>query len=184
MKRDRLEEFILENRESFDDAIPSLKVWAGIDRNISARSARRISLWRGLRIAAAVIVLLLTGAVVGRYISESPSNEPIAALENIAPEFAETARYYEDQIDQKEKQLASFQQGDAVLEDIKQIDQTMQELREELLHAPKGQEEQIIQNLIKTYQTKVNILERVLERIQPNNNSQQPSKPAENEVSI
>lgn len=184
MQRDRFEEYILNNREAFDDAIPSLKVWAGIDRKMSERGARRIPLWQGLRVAAAVVVLLFTGAVVGRFLAERPNAEPIAALETIAPEYVETARYYQDQIDRKEQQLAGFQQSEAVLEDVKQIDQTMQELREELLRAPKGQEEQIIQNLIKTYQTKVNILERVLERIQPNNNSQQPLKPADNEVSI
>ena len=70
-----------------------------------------------------------------------------------------------------------------VLADLEQLDLTMQELRQELLRAPKGQEEQIIENLIRSYQTKVQILERVLERVQ---STQQPNtlKPLDNEVSI
>jgi len=30
MQRDVIENFVLDNREAFDDAIPSLKVWADI----------------------------------------------------------------------------------------------------------------------------------------------------------
>jgi hypothetical protein len=58
----------------------------------------------------------------------------------------------------------------------------MLELREELLNAPEGKEEEIINNLIKTYQTKVSILERVLERVQSTNHKKVNHN--ENEISI
>jgi len=183
MQRDSLEKFVLENREAFDDAIPSLKVWGEIDRSVNRREARRITLRRSLRIAAGVLFLLFAGALAGHYLSGLEEENPVAVLENVAPEYFEMAQYYEGEISSKEKQLAAYQQGETVLEDFAQLDEAMEELKEELLHAPKGQEEQIVENLIKNYQTKIQILERVLERIQSNTNQEQ-FKPADDEISI
>ena len=182
MQRDSLEKFIIENRESFDDAQPSLKVWSGIDKRLNERKARRITLWKGLRVAAAVIALLFIGGVAGHYLGSTANSEPVANLEEMAPEYAEMARYYEQEIDQRIQRLASYQQGETVLEDFEQMDQAMEELKRDLMNAPKGQEEQIIESLILTYQTKVQILERVLERIQTND--PKSLNPENDEISI
>ncbi len=183
MHRDSLERWIEDHRESFDDAVPSLKVWAEIDQRVSARRTRRMTVWRGLRVAAAVVALLFTGALAGLYLAGGP--EPTVALEAFSPEYAEMARFYESQIDQRVQQLAAYQQGEVVLEDFEQLDATMAELRQELLSAPAGKEEQILENLIRSYQTKVEILERVLDRIQqPAAEDRQLLKPANNEISI
>ena len=62
----------------------------------------------------------------------------------------------------------------------------MDELRLELEVAPRGAEEQIVTNLIRSYQIKVKILERVLERIGSDNPASQPEvkNKKSNEVSI
>lgn len=182
MQRDNLEKFILSHREEFDQAIPSLKVWADIDRELGHRRAKRITLWRVAQVAAAVAILLFSGALIGTYIASKSENTAIAALEELSPEYVEMQQYYEQQIDNQIRQLAHYQQGETVLEDIAQIDKAMEELKEDLLRAPQGQEQQIVENLIRTYQTKVQILERVLERIQ--NNNQETFKPEDDEISI
>lgn len=182
MHRDSLEKFILENRASFDEAIPSLSVWADIDKRLNVRQHRRITLWRSLRMAAAVAALLFIGGLGGYYLSNTGEREEVATIEERSPEYAEIARYYEQQIDEGIQQLARFQQGEAVSEDFQQIDKTMEELKRELQYAPKGQEEQIIENLIQSYQTKVQILERVLDRIQTN--KPQILNPEDDEISI
>jgi hypothetical protein len=182
MQRDNLEKFISSNREAFDKAIPNLKVWAEIDKALSRKGARRRTLWQNLRIAAAVLLLLFTGGIVGNYLAGTSFGDASVSLRDIDPEYAEMAQYYEKQIDDKVKQLASYEQGQVVLEDFEQLDKTMEELKEDLLRAPKGKEEQIIENLIRSYQTKVQILERVLERIQ--STDPQILKPEDNEVSI
>jgi len=167
MQRDSLERFIGENREAFEDAVPSLAVWARIDQQMSRRQSRRMTVWRGIRIAAAVAALLFIGAAAGQYLANTNAGKaPVAALEEMSPEYAEMARYYESRIDQHVQQLVNHQQGATVFEDLEQLDAAMEELRQELLTAPAGKEEQIIENLIRSYQTKVNILERVLERTQ------------------
>lgn len=182
MERDNLEKFILENREAFDNAYPNLKVWAEIDKTLEQKSAKKVNLRRILSIAASVVVLLVAGGLVGSYLSQPKAEDLQAMLENISPEYSEIEQHYSRQINQKYQQLVSNDNAGVVKDDFAQIDKVMQELKQELLDAPKGKEEQIIQNLIISYQTKIEILERVLERIQSTN--QKPLKSEDDEISI
>ena len=181
---DNLEKFIFENRESFDDAIPSLKVWASIDRAANKREARRIKLWKQMRVAAAVVALLIAGGVAGSYITQSSqANDAVAILQESSPEYFEMEQFFQQQIDDRVGQLTAYNPNDPVLEDLQQIDTAMKELKEELINAPKGNEEEIIENLIQNYQMKIAILERVLERIEFNSNTQK-SKTEDDEIII
>ena len=94
-------------------------------------------------------------------------------------------RYYESEIDRRIQQVASYRHGASVLQDIEQLDTAMEELRRELRSAPAGKEDEIVENLIRSYQTKIAILERVLERIETTSDENEPLiKPASNEISI
>jgi hypothetical protein len=182
MRRDNLEHFILTNREAFDMETPSARVWAGIDRAIHPRPARRIQIWRALRVAAAVVALLVCGASIGFFLSQSRGANTDVLVQAIAPEFLEMEAFFKQQVEQKMRQLTNYKQKDAIISDLQQIDKTVEELKAELFKAPRGKEEDIIQNLIQNYQTKILILERILERTQSTN--PQFFKPAENEISI
>ncbi|MCB0586881.1 MAG: hypothetical protein KDD06_16360 [Phaeodactylibacter sp.] len=178
MQRDYIEQFILDNRESFDSSVPGLKAWGEISHELDRRQSRRMTFWKVSRAAAAVVLLLACGAILGVYLSGSQMQQA-AQLEEIAPEYAEAEEYYKSQIDQKYQQLAAYHRDDFVEKDLARLDKVMQELREELLVAPKGKEEEIVKNLIQSYQAKVAILERVLDRLQEAN--PEMVKPAENE---
>lgn len=182
MQRDNLERFILNNRTDFDQEMPSLKVWAEIDKQMKGGGAKRVSLWRSVRIAAAVAALLFIGALAGTLVTKDPALTAEAKLQEIAPEFGEMERFYNQQIQQQFSRLANYQYEPTVLDDLEQVDDIMDELKQELANAPQGTEEKIIENLIKTYQTKVAILGRVLERIQSTN--RKDLKPEDNEISI
>jgi len=181
---DNLEKFIGEHRDSFDDAIPSLKVWAAIDRATNKREARRVQLWKSMKVAAAVVVLLLSGGIAGSYLSQSNSSaSAMAILNEAAPEYFEMEEYFQKEINQRVGQLVSYEPNSPVIKDLEQIDQAMEDLKKELAHAPKGQEAAIIENLIQNYQMKIAILERVLERIHYNSN-QENLKTKDDEISI
>lgn len=188
---DRLEKFVIRNRTEFDSEVPSLKVWAEIDKQLEQKSAKRITLWRSMRVAAAVVILLCAGSFIGNQMGDS-SNTMASSLGEIAPEYAELESYYNSQIDQKIKQLASYRHEVYVQEDLRQLDEIFTELRTELENAPKGAEKQIIQMMIDNYETKVSILERVLKKIQSTNPEAVEegaldsgnSKTEDNEVSI
>ncbi|GAB5551718.1 MAG: hypothetical protein Sapg2KO_13090 [Saprospiraceae bacterium] len=181
---DNLENFINQNRDAFDDAIPSLKVWAAVDRAANKKEARRIKLWKQLQIAATVAILLVAGGIGGSFLTQAgQSNNAMAILQETAPEYFEMERYFKTQIDERINQLVSYSPDDQVLKDLDQIDQAMLELKEELQDAPKGKEDEIIENLIQNYQMKVAILERVLERMQVNRPTKN-NKTEDDEISI
>ena len=169
MYQDNLERFVHENREAFDDRTPSQDVWAGIEASIGQNQARRIALWPVLRAVAAGLALLLTGAGIGSYFTLTQQN----SVAEISPEYTEMEQYYQQEISNKYRQLAAYDKEEMVKTDLQQLDQVMQELKDELAVAPRGKEEQIVENLIIGYQTKIQILERVLDRIQTNNQNKE-----------
>ena len=171
MKNDFLEQFIQEHREDFDQEIPGLNVWAKIDQTLDQQekhTAKRIKLWKGLRVAAAVVVLMVFSGLMGSYITQMHLGAP-DSLAQLSPEYAEMEQFYQQQIQEKYAQLVDYQQEEVVKPDLEQLDTIMEELKSELVDAPQGSEEQIIENLIQSYQTKIDILSRVLERIQVSN---------------
>lgn len=191
---DNLEQFISRDRESFDTGIPSLKVWSNINKDLSQRKAKRVTLWKSLKVAASVVILLIAGATMGSYLTKTSSGTHSSvpqivaeqqesqekAIEEIAPEFVKMEQVFNTEVDSRIQQLASYQHDNLVKEDLEQLDLAMEELKRELLKAPKGTEQQILDNLIESYKTKLAILERVLERVQTN----KPIKTSNNEVSI
>lgn len=177
---DNLEKFILENRESFDAAVPGLKVWSKIDQHLAKKPNPRVIWLKRFRIAAAAILLLTAGGVIGACIANA--SHKAKSLADISPEHAEMERYFKSQVQDKMAQLASYRQDTYVKPDIQELDTLYEQLKLELENAPEGAEEKIIQAMINNYQTKIDILEQVLEKVQttiPTN-----LKTEENEVSI
>ena len=180
MQRDVIENFVLDNREAFDDAIPSLKVWADIDRKLNKRSSSSpLTVQRFFKLAAAVAAILVVGGIGGSMLTRWQQADPVAIIEQVNPEYPELEQYYRQQISTKVQQLARFEPNGSFMADMKKMDQVMAELKEELCVAPKGQEEEIIATMIQTYQTKVAILERVLEQMRTS--KPQPKKTTSNE---
>lgn len=181
---DRLEEFINNNRAEFDDAIPSLKVWARLDKALEQQQDRKHSgPWKLMRVAAAVLVLLTLGGIGGLYLGKMQNSVSTEQVANISPEAAEAERYYTQQFQEKYQQLAKYSAVNNLESDFEQIDKATQELKKELLNVPKGNEEQVVRNLIQSYQLKLQLLERVLERVQAVQPTQQ-EKSQEHETGI
>lgn len=186
MKHNDLEQLIDEHRDEFDDAYPSLKLWANIEKELgdetqAEKRLRPVRPW--YQIAAAVLVLVTLGGIGGMYLGNQYQQQTNvqALIEKIAPEFAETEQYYNQRIDQEYAKFTSYVNDPHLDADLAQIDKAMVDLREELVDAPDGREEQIVQDLIDSYRLKLQILERVLEHIEkdnditPNNNSNETS---------
>lgn len=176
MQQNDLEKFIQDQRQDFDDAYPSLKLWANIEKELDQKEEldqpvpMRASKRPWYQIAAAVLILISVGGIGGMYLAQGqqPSAEELIA--QIAPEFGETEQYYSNKIQQQYAKLTTHTRDPEIDADLAQVDQAMAELRQELLTAPKGREEQLVQELIESYRLKLQILERILEHIEQTKN--------------
>jgi len=164
MQKDNLEQFISQNRTSFDKAAPSLKNWDAIEKKLDKKEAKRIPLWRFIRTTAAVFALLGIGAAMGVYFSGS-SNTVATTFGTISPEHAEMEEYFEAEIEKRTKQLASFNKDEFVYDDLVQLEDLLKDLEKELQETTKANNEHIIEAMIKNYQTRIDLLERVLKRV-------------------
>lgn len=177
---DQLEKYIHDNRSEFDTGVPSLKVWSEIDRELDQKPKTRVIWMKRLRAIAAVAVLTVTACAIGFNMGQSSAEN--RSLGDVSPEHAEMERYFQEQIQGNMAKLASYQQDGFVRADFQELDVIYEELKRELESAPSGNEDQVIEAMIKNYQTKIDILERVLEKVQTT--GQTNLKTEEHEVSI
>ncbi len=179
---DQLEKFIRENRTAFDTEVPSLRVWANINKQIDKRPQPKIIWMRRLRSIAAIAILAVTACVIG--FKMGTASAEARSLADISPEHAEMERFFNKQIEEKMVKLASYEQDGFVKADFQELDVIYEELQQELEKIPAGtiNEDRVIQAMISNYQTKIDILEQVLEKVQTT--GQTNLKTEENEVSI
>jgi len=174
IKMDNLEQFIRDNREEFDTKVPSLKIWAELDKQLPPAPqkqlvAKRISIRRFLSIAAAVTLLVGFGIGIGFSLSPNANNEAIT-LSDLSPEYAEVEQYYSTQVNSQLAKLASYQATTPEMQaDLAELDQWVQDLQKELSIVPKSKEEAVVNDIIDLYKTKVAILEKFLDSIQSSN---------------
>ena len=168
-----VENFVRANRADFDTEIPNLKIWAAIDKAVNrtadetAEKRLVYRQWFG-RIAAA-IALLIVGASGGFYLKTKQEARAIAqTVEQIAPDFRQTERFYKQKVQAELVKLASFQPetDPSVLADLKQIDDVQKELKQELDDAPVSARAEIVKRMIDNYKIKLGILERVLQHLE------------------
>ena len=162
-----VEAFIEDNKADFDTEIPNLKIWAQIDKTINRTAERRHILRVWFLRSAAAIALLIIGATAGVFMMGKRADTLVEKqLEQLAPNFQKTEKYYNQQVQAKLTQLASYENTDpSVLSDLKQIDMVQEELKAELENAPTSTREEIVRRVIDNYKIKIGILERVLEQI-------------------
>jgi len=153
-----IKQFIQNNRPAFDSEVPPAFVWENVEKNLPRK---RIHMYRVLRMAAAVLLILGMGIVIGRFAAQPSKTE--LALSDISNEYAELENFYTQKINQKISLLKNQQLDERALSDIKELEQEFETLKRDL-NASNAQDEQIIQAMIENYRTKIDLLERVLSR--------------------
>lgn len=178
---DPLESFIRTNRDAFDAEAPDLRVWASIEQAVPAQTAKVVHVrWQHYLLrSAAAIALLVSGITIGIWYSGNNNGQPSMAMSDLSSEYAELEQYYQRDISTKKNKLTRYASysDKIVLDDLRQMDNAMHELREELANVPPGNREQVVRAMIENYQAKAAILERVLQHLehQQQTENQQPA---------
>jgi|AntRauTorckE5430_2_1112549.scaffolds.fasta_scaffold07232_2 hypothetical protein len=217
MPTDKLEDFILDNREAFDDDVPAPKLWDHIEAAIDAdgdengpfelfvannRAAfddrtpppriegalfaaldeqggnlragatplpplralggRRHTL-RVLGIAASFLLLLFAAFAIGNNQGYRAAEDDLVAdqLRQISPELAETETYFRNEIAAQFTKVELINDDPQLRKDLAAIDVAAEGIRADLLEVPTSQRAALVDKLIETYRTKLNILLRI-----------------------
>lgn len=169
MNHDKLEQFVLDSRDDFDDLSPSPESWDKIQTNI--KPVRRIN-WTAtmLRIAAAVVIFVASYIFIDYnfYSNADAELQAEASLEdayNNIPVLVEARAYYSSHILTMENELVNLAGQDSpITKDIKtefeELDQVFTELKADL--NDDAANEEIVEAMIQNYRIKVQILEEIL----------------------
>lgn len=193
--QDDFEKFVRKNREEFDFKEPNIDLWANIEQQLNEKGEEKKSPLRAIvsdkstsirrkmlryaSVAAVGLLLLTVGGVIGsQWSGGNYSNEPVAeiSLGEVSDEYAELENYYSQQVSMNIEKLKKYNFDENILEDIAELDVAFQELKRELGDTQVMSDEEIIHAMIENYQMKINILERVLERIPSKENNEKEEK--------
>jgi hypothetical protein len=176
MKRDRLEQFIAENRDQFDLYDPGDKVWRDINSRIQKRrKLPRLNtiLWR----AAAVIIIFAASFLLQEYLQRhhiliGNREKQIQSVE--IPELYEAEIYYARLVDDKIREIEPLLKDHPGLSgelenDLAELDSIYAALRSDLVDNIANDE--VVEAMIQNYRLKLDILEDLLEYLQETSNS-------------
>lgn len=191
-----LEHFIKENRDDFNTADPSPKIWDEIEKKISGKPTEtpvRFMKKKWWAVAAAAVVIVSIAVV---YIMLQQSNANITTAQNtkdtstekreirefdiaaIDPGYAKQVAQFSGLIEEKQKELQLIQTDQPSLyeqfsDDIKRLDSTYHLLKHELPVNPN--KEELLQAMIYNLQLQINLLNQQLNVIQKIKESQSKS---------
>lgn len=169
----RLEDFINENREAFDDELPPAKVWKGVEAGVPVTQPKVVQLTPLLKwIVAASLLLVIT--TVGFFIVHKPVNTDVAVAANagtstditaIAPEAAPEVNQFAKLIALKQEELKTLAKEQPELyqkftTDITQLDSSYRDLKNQLSIAPN--KEMLIEAMVQNLQLQLNVLNQQL----------------------
>ena len=196
MKKDKLERFVRDNHEAFDDKEPSLDLWkrleAGLDKssldkpqpeqtglstaspflhvhkNRSLAEGRQIG-WPNLdwRVAASIAVLLLAGCFFYMNQRYGVTHQP--EIVAASPTYAKEVVHYTQLIDDKRAELKQMTEGNPALyqEFATDLDRLEKSYQSLRADLPKNpNQEVLIQAMIQNLQLQINLLNEQLRVIQ------------------
>jgi hypothetical protein len=182
---DKLEKFVRENRQAFDTETAKDFIWEGIEAKLNEQAeskgitkvvSLRSRIYRYAKVAAIGLVLLTIGGFLGSYWTVQ-NQEKQFSFGVINEEYQELETFYAAQVNLQLNRLRKYRLDESLMEDIEELDASFEELQKELkIQGVEADNEEIINAMIDNYQSKIEILERVLSRLERENKNQQSVK--------
>ena len=187
MKTDKLEKFIIDNRNEFDDLEPNPAIWDKIQK----KEPKTIELnWtRILLRVAAVVVIFVSSYIFFDYTGKLNNNQELAKTrlenfegESIYEDLMEAEFYYSSQIEQRKEEFYHLAGNTSPLRndiniELSELDNIFRELKEDL--NDNANNEEVVVAMIQNYRLKLEILEDILMQLEP---AKENTKNNENEI--
>jgi len=189
MKTDKLEKFVIDNRNDFDDLEPSPAIWDKIQK----KEPKKLELnWTRILVrAAAVVVIFVSSYIFIDFINKQNTDIVFAETETMDPEDAliyqdlrEAEFYYSSMIEQRKEEFYHLAGNNSPLRndinmELSELDNIFRELKEDL--NDNADNEEVVVAMILNYRLKLEILEEILLQLEP---AKDNTKKDENEIVI
>jgi len=173
MQPDRLEEFILDNREQFDHLEPRPEIWDRIEK----RKAPVLGIgWRSVIWRAAAVVIIFFSSYIFFRLTDKDPVQPSGTLypesmEDQSPlvnDLKEAEIYYTSQIEFMKAEALRLSDGDPSVREIintemVDLDKVFKELKNDL--KDNTDNEEVIEAMIQNYRIKLEVLEEILSQL-------------------
>ncbi|OCX50948.1 hypothetical protein BEL04_19705 [Mucilaginibacter sp. PPCGB 2223] len=186
----RLENFIKNNKQEFDELEPDFDLWNKIEQGLNVkeaaipkREAKTFTLGFVLRVAAIVFVVMTIGFVF--YVKNQNSGKATPTTEiakAINPEYAQQQQHYASLVANKRSELKTLAKADPELYkefsgEIAKMDSTYKKLNNDLATSPN--QESVLRAMIRNLQIQTEVLNQQLQVIEQFN---QMKKEQQNEI--
>jgi hypothetical protein len=166
MSENSFEDFVRQHRQEFEEAGPGPRVWAQLEEQLVPRKKNRVIQMMGRHWlkAAAILVLVVNSVMIYQFLQMKKSQHLI----NVSPEMQEAKSYYTTQIEQRLETIRSYPPAVLGLDSVgrKELElrnETYQMLEAELIQNPGN--ERIKAAMVRYYQMKLDLLEKILEEL-------------------
>ncbi len=170
----KVEKFIGDNRNEFDDAVPSGKVWENIAAGFAEKQKKKTLLTPFYKwsIAAALLItagitifLMLNNKKPGTDIATATKNDSATDINIATPEFAPELNEFAKLVVLKQEELKALAPEQPELyhkfaTDINQLDSSYKSLKNQLNVSPNR--EMLIEAMIQNLQLQLNVLNQQL----------------------
>jgi hypothetical protein len=179
MSPDKLEKYILDHRDQFDDQEPDPAIWDRVDTRKAP--VFRIN-WKDVAWKAAAVAAIFVASYYFHdfMASRNQSSQNLMSQKNedaspMVNELIEAEAYYSSQIDQKKDEVfrltASHPEVRHEIDmEMGDLDRVFSELKDDL--KDNADNEEVIEAMIQNYRLKLDILEEMLLQLKQSNNSQ------------
>ncbi len=165
---DKLEKFIRENREEFDNKLPGDKSWDDIVNRMNRQKAKTIPITQWMWKAASIVLLAaVIGLLIERYVHDRNSVNAVPVNPRLT-ELKQVESYYSTLISEKREEIQAYLKKDpdfrkSFNHDINQLDSMYSQLKTEL---SKSYSEKIVDAMIVNLQLRIKILNEQLNILQ------------------
>lgn len=182
--KDRLEDFIKENKKDFDQFEPPLSLWDKIEKQLDekqmamssapVKKEKLIRLSFLLKMAATIAIVACAGLWVYQY-----QYKQSVDLSKIDPQLAKQQIHYASLIEMKRNELKSIEKEEPQLynefsSEIKKMDASYQKLKSDLPASPN--QEETVKAMIQNLQIQTELLNQQLNIIQQINKVKKEQK--------
>jgi hypothetical protein len=166
MPESSFEDFVRQHRPDFEEAGPRPGVWAQLEKELAPRKRSKVIQLIGhhwLK-AAAVLVLVVNGVMIFQFLQMKKAQH----LTNVSPEMQEAKMYYTTQIEQRLETIRNYPAtvlglDSAARKELELRNETYQLLEAELAQNPGN--ERIKAAMVRYYQLKLDLLDKILEEL-------------------